>query len=313
MYLCIVLLEMLKMKIHIFLTRVALLIFFVIAVSLNLAAQKQIYIDYIKKYSPLAIYQMERYAIPASVTLAQGLLETNGGTSTLATQAHNHFGIKCGSDWTGKYVLRDDNAPDEKFRCYDSDEDSYEDHSQFLRFRERYSGLFKLDIYDYNSWCYGLKAAGYATDKQYPVKLIQLIEDYKLYQYDKSKKSKGTDMADVPNRKVYYFNSNFYVIAQQGDSYESIAKEMKMKERKLRKYNEVDETAVLAVGDIVYFKPKQYESHKMYRGYLHIVKPGQSMHTLSQLYGVRMSTLYRINALDNNHAVHVGEAIRIRW
>ena len=148
------------------------------------AQQKQEILDYIDNYKQVAIDEMIRAKVPASITLAQGLLETGAGTSSLAKQANNHFGIKCKEEWTGKKMYHDDDLPQECFRVYDNARDSYADHSDFLTSRKWYAGLFQLPITDYKSWAYGLKSAGYATNKQYASLLITYIEDYKLYEYD---------------------------------------------------------------------------------------------------------------------------------
>ena len=138
---------------------------------------------YVSQYHAMAVGEMYRSGIPASITLAQGLLESSCGESPLAVKGNNHFGIKC-SNWKGKTMKHDDDRRNECFRVYDSVEESYRDHSDFLRYRDRYKFLFDLELTDYQGWANGLKKAGYATDPQYPAKLIKLIEDYKLYEYD---------------------------------------------------------------------------------------------------------------------------------
>jgi flagellum-specific peptidoglycan hydrolase FlgJ len=146
-------------------------------------------LTYIKKYAPLAVIKMHEYKIPASITLAQGILESGNGRSTLASKSNNHFGIKCHTGWTGKRVYHDDDKKDDCFRKYRYVENSYNDHSKFLTGRRRYAFLFNYRIKDYKKWARGLKKAGYATDRKYPNKLIKIIEDYKLYEFDKVKKS----------------------------------------------------------------------------------------------------------------------------
>lgn len=287
----------------------ALLLF----VNLKSVAQNQLFIDYVNQYNSMAIDQMHRYGIPASVTLAQALLESRAGTSSLAINARNHFGIKCGSSWTGNYYVMTDDAPNEHFRVYNSVDQSYEDHSKFLRNNQRYGSLFLLSPNDYKGWCYGLKKAGYATNPAYAQNLIQLIEDYQLYKYDGASNKHSYKKGNMLTHEVLYYNKNYYTIAQAGDTYSSIAKEMKMSERKLRKYNEVDKHAELQEGDIVYFEKKQSKADKIYRGMVHIIAEGQSLHTVAQMYGMRVKTLYKINALSPDHQVQVGEAIRIRW
>jgi len=142
--------------------------------------------QYIQKFAPYAVEEMEKYKIPASITLAQGLLETGGGQSRLAQQGNNHFGIKCKEDWTGRTMSHTDDAPNECFRVYDDPRQSYEDHSKFLAYRKYYVNLFKLDEKDYKSWAHGLKKAGYATNPRYAYILIDKIEKYKLYEFDKT-------------------------------------------------------------------------------------------------------------------------------
>src|SRR5574344_572697 len=147
------------------------------------------YLDYINQYSRLAVYQMKTHGVPASITLAQGLLESGAGTSSLTQKSNNHFGIKCGPGWTGRTTYFTDDAPNECFRVYQDAKDSYEDHSLFLQ-KPRYANLFNLDITDYRGWARGLKAAGYATDPSYANRLIAIIEQYQLYKYDSSKYKK---------------------------------------------------------------------------------------------------------------------------
>ena len=166
------------------------LILSLLTITLCLAIQAQPrnkqYESYIKKYRELAVEEMKKYHIPASITLAQGLLESGAGQSDLARRSNNHFGIKC-HDWTGKKIYHDDDRRQECFRAYKSPDESFSDHSDFLRYRDRYKSLFDNDITDYKAWAHGLKKAGYATDPAYPSKLIKLIEDYRLYEYDKMK------------------------------------------------------------------------------------------------------------------------------
>ena len=142
--------------------------------------------QYIQRFAPYAVEEMEKYKIPASITLAQGLLETGGGQSRLAQQGNNHFGIKCKEDWTGKTMKHTDDAPNECFRVYDDPRDSYEDHSKFLAYRSYYTKLFSLDMMDYKSWAHGLKKAGYATNPKYAYILIDKIEKNRLYEFDKT-------------------------------------------------------------------------------------------------------------------------------
>ena len=196
-----------------------------------------VYQQYIEIYKELAIEQMRRYSIPASITLAQGLLESSAGRSTLATMGNNHFGIKC-HDWTGPTMLRDDDAPNECFRVYNNPRASYEDHSKFLQ-RPRYQSLFRLKVTDYKGWAHGLKACGYATSPTYAQKLINIIEAYQLYQYDTQKSvntfvlkhsvtSPKVQLQGQQPHRLYSYNKNYYVIARHGDTFASLSKELRI-------------------------------------------------------------------------------------
>lgn len=265
----------------------------------------------------MALEQMVRYRVPASITLAQALLESNAGTSTLAIKGKNHFGIKCGSTWNGPYMLVDDDAKDEHFRVYNSVGESYKDHSTFLRVNRRYSNLFTYDITDYKSWARGLKAAGYATNPQYANILIQLIEQYDLSKIDKLSENKHwqkvlSEKNGVANRQVLICNNDFYTTAREGDTFASISKEMGVSERKLRSYNEVDNSYRLQKGDIVYFEKKQKKADKVYSGVIHLIEEGESLYSLCQHYGMRLKTLYKINHLNSDYVPKVNDPILLR-
>ena len=207
------------------------------------------YNEYIKQYAPLAVEQMQRHKIPASITLAQGLLESGAGYSELARKSNNHFGIKCGGNWRGRTVRHDDDARNECFRAYRNPKDSYEDHSDFLKRGARYAFLFKLKITDYKGWARGLKKAGYATDPSYANRLITIIEDYELYKYD----SRGMSKHDVRSwekelkkkpwlanpHQVYIANDIAYVVARDGDTFQVLGKEFDISWKKLVKYNDL--------------------------------------------------------------------------
>ena len=211
------------------------------------------YEEYIKKYRDIAVEEMERYHIPASITLAQGLLESGAGQGTLARKSNNHFGIKCGGDWRGKSVKHDDDARDECFRVYKNAADSYRDHSKFLAGRPRYASLFKLDMTDYKGWAHGLKKAGYATNPRYAYQLIDIIERYDLYKYDKKGGLKW--MKENPNpHQPYLANGLVYVIGRSGDTWKSLSKEFDISKRKLRKYNDLYKDYVIQDGDILYLE-----------------------------------------------------------
>lgn len=165
--------------------------------------------QYIENFALYAVEEMEKYKIPASITLAQGLLETGGGQSRLAKEGNNHFGIKCKENWFGKTMKHTDDAPNECFRVYDSPRQSYEDHSKFLVFRPYYKNLFTFDIKDYKAWAYGLKKAGYATNKKYAEILISKIEKYKLYEFDNITASAKDVYATIKKIFPHYDIANF--------------------------------------------------------------------------------------------------------
>ena len=276
------------------------------------------YQQYIDQYKDLAIEQMKKYGIPASITLAQGVFESGAGRSELARKGNNHFGIKC-HGWQGRAVYADDDARNECFRAYDNAYQSYEDHSRFLARGQRYRNLFSLRITDYKGWARGLKAAGYATNPRYADKLIELIELYKLYQYDKVKHydhfmaSAAKDVAvDGKLHPIYKYNGNYYLKARRGDTFKSIGKEVGISYRKLAKYNERDKRDTLDEGDIVYLKKKAKKAPKDYKGRLHYVRAGESMYTISQFYGIRLKYLYKMNGMSPDDAIRVGQGLRLR-
>ena len=274
----------------------------------------QRYQDYFDQYKDVAVEQMLKYHIPASITLAQGVLESGAGRSELATRANNHFGIKC-NGWIGRKSYHDDDERNECFRAYDNVYESYKDHSIFLTTSKRYSSLFQLKLTDYKGWAKGLKACGYATSPTYATKLIEIIQLYKLYQYDTAKGYDKFQTQQVKNgdlRHIYAFNKNYYLIARKGDTFRSIAKEVDVSYRKLAKYNERNKKDKLEEGEIVWLKKKRSKAPKDYKGRSHYVKSGESMYSISQRYGIRLKKLYKINNLPPDYQIRVGEAIRLR-
>ena len=300
---------------------VRILILLLILTGINpelVKAQRKLssYEAYISKYSDLAIEHQKKYKIPASITLSQGLLESGAGQSSLARQSNNHFGIKCHSDWRGGRVYHDDDLRGECFRKYDQVEDSYTDHSKFIAFRPRYSVLFDLDLKDYKGWAKGLQQCGYATDRAYANKLIKVIEDYELYRFDSNK---GTRKQETPQQNknasaelmpIYKTHGLIYVIARANDSFESIAQNLGFKEKELRKYNEVPEEFPLQPGDIVYLEKKKKKADKPY--YDHVVQIGESMHSISQHYGIRLKSLYKLNKKDMEYIPSEGDVLKLR-
>lgn len=277
------------------------------------------YQAYIDQYKDLAIEQMMKYNIPASITLSQGLLESGAGRSWLTKSSNNHFGIKC-HGWTGRRVFHDDDERGECFRAYDNPRQSFEDHSRFLATQSRYARLFNYSRTDYKSWARGLKQCGYATNPQYASKLIQIIELYNLNQYDKAKKfdqfmvKHSTEDGVAPDgyfHVIKAYNKNYYVIARKGDSFQSLSKELCIGKRKLAKYNERSYKEELAAGDVIYLKKKRKKATKEYKNRPHIVQIGESMYLISQKYGIRLSSLYKKNHLSPDYQIKVGDKLRV--
>lgn len=322
------------------------------------------YWAYIDKYKDMAMEQQKKYRIPASITLAQGLLESGAGQSRLAREANNHFGIKTPGGWTGPYIRVDDDLPNEKFRKYKSVRDSYEDHSLFL-LKPRYKRLFTYKMTDYKSWARGLKACGYATSPTYAQSLIRIIEMYSLHQFDKrspghyrrkddidisgagasaqqaitglvvmGRNARGQEgkisrtylkklsrnkirESKIPqffrSHAVYSNNDNFFIVVQEGDNFASISQATGLEIEVLLDYNDLDINYDLTVGDILYLRQKQKRASKEYRNKPHIVEPGQSMYDISQMYGIRLKNLYKLNGLSpKKYEIKVGDMIWLR-
>ena len=278
--------------------------------ALQAQTRNKQYEAYIKQYRDLAVEEMKKYHIPASITLAQGLLESGAGQSTLARKSNNHFGIKCGSDWDGKSVRYDDDARNECFRAYKHPKQSYEDHSKFLVGRPRYASLFKLKITDYKGWAKGLKKAGYATNPRYAEQLIGIIELYDLHKYDTKGGLKW--MKENPNpHQPYIANGLVYIVVRSGDTWKSISKEFDVSRKKLRKYNDLFKGYQLKIGDVLYLEKKNRRAGKEYVS--HTVRAGESMHSISQKYGIRLKRLYKMNKMDaEDPAPKVGFLLRLR-
>ncbi len=278
------------------------------------------YQQYIDQYKDIAIEQMMRYHIPASITLAQGLLESGAGRSELTRNSNNHFGIKCNNNWTGRRTYHDDDAKNDCFRVYDSAYDSYEDHSKFLSSNQRYRPLFQLKPTDYKGWAKGLKACGYATSPVYAEKLVEIIQLYKLYQYDNAKgydhfmaqRTKDQNPNGASLHTIKIFNKNYYIIARRGDTFKSIGQEVGISYRKIAKYNERNRRDQLQEGEVIWLKKKQSKAPKDYKGRLHYVRSGESMYSIAQQYGIRLKKLYKMNKLSPDYQIKVGDGLRLR-
>lgn len=310
--------------------------------------------EYISRYKDIAISEMKRTGIPASVKLAQAIIESNYGQSTLARQANNHFGIKCHSDWKGRTIRHHDDRRNECFRSYRTAEESFYDHSDFLRDGSRYSFLFKLDPTDYKGWARGLKKAGYATNPQYDNMLIRKIEELNLHRYDmgyavassdvrtkvnfppagentagkpdqemvsQPASSVNTASASIPvssttftvtarTQRVLENNGLEYVIVKDGDTYESLAEEYQLLKNELIRFNDLGEGSDLTAGQVIYLQPKRSraEQGKEY----HTMAQGETMHSVSQKYGIRLKTLYDMNRMVEGEEPAPGQRLWLR-
>lgn len=268
-------------------------------------AQKQTPTEYIEKYKDLAIVEMHRSGVPASITLAQGVLESNSGNSRLAKFANNHFGIKCKGSWTGNVIYADDDAPDECFRAYESVLASYQDHSDFLRKNWRYHPLFELKRTDYKGWSKGLRKAGYATNPQYGNILISLIERYELHKYDEAALPQPGLPKFIVGKEV---NGVPVKTAMSGETVTSIADENFVKDRHIRKWNDLPSDAQIIPGEIVYLKPKRRRGSED----THTVTKGEDMRDISQLYGIKLKHLYRKNRMEQGSEPKEGEVLHMQ-
>jgi LysM repeat protein len=281
-------------------------------------SQKITRAEYIETYKDLAVKEMQRTGIPASITLAQGILESGDGNSTLARKGKNHFGIKCHSDWKGKKIYHDDDLKNECFRKYKSVYESYRDHSDFLTTRSRYQFLFDLELTDYKAWAKGLKKAGYATSRTYADALIRIIEENQLYKFDdslfapKKVKERKKEKRVVETKSVdYQLNNNIKcVYAKTGDNLEIIAQRHGKLPFELARYNEIERAAELIEGQIIYLQPKRKNASRSFN--YHEVKAGETMHSISQKYGVKLKHLYLKNQMDEGSEPEVGQKLWLR-
>ncbi len=283
--------------------------------------------EYIIRYSPIAIKHMKEYGIPASITLAQGILESASGNSDLAMNANNHFGIKCHKDWGGDTYHKDDDEKNECFRKYKNPEASFTDHALFLSTRSRYATLFELSLTDYKGWAHGLKAAGYATNPTYAERLINLIEKYELYQYDSGTKKKkrlfnrhqkrphvnpGKDETAQATgqgpREIKINNGVKYIVVQPGDQIQTLSQLLDIRPWMLRKYNDLPKDTAVNAGDIIYLQSKKRKGAVQD----HIVKEGETLHSISQLYGIRLSDLCAKNNLETDDTLIPGTRLKLR-
>jgi len=279
------------------------------------------HVSYRDRYADLAVAEMVRSGVPASITIAQGILESNAGQSELARKANNHFGIKCGKYWTGKGFLLQDDDRDELgnpvkscFRVYDNTESSFLDHSEFLRDPRkynRYGFLFNLAITDYRGWASGLQSAGYATASDYASRLIGLIERYELHKYDLMGLSRSSSEAVVA-RRVGLVNDTKVVLAREGERLSDIAMQMGIAPERLVEYNDglIGFNEPLTAQSRVFIQPKRAS----WRGTTthHVVRDNETIFTISQLYGVQLGQLLERNGLIPGQEPLKGEKVRIQ-
>jgi hypothetical protein len=277
--------------------------------------------NYIESFKDIAVKEMLRSGVPASITLAQGMLESNNGNSRLAKEANNHFGIKCHSDWKGPVIYHDDDRQGECFRKYKSANESYQDHSDFLMSGSRYSFLFELQITDYTGWAKGLKKAGYATSPGYAEMLIKIIEENNLHQYDLSGESQAGRLrtrkiqdakakGEVNGREILIRNRVKYIIVKPEDNFRSIQEELDLLPFEIYKYNDMARDEELKPGQVLYLQPKRNKAE--IGSTWHIVKEGETMLQISQLYAVKPEKLYEKNLLKPGSEIKPGDKISLR-
>jgi hypothetical protein len=300
--------------------------------------------SYIRKYAPIAILESNRSGVPASITLAQGILESESGNSELAQKSNNHFGIKCKDTWQGEKVYHDDDASGECFRKYPSVEDSYKDHSDFLKNNSRYASLFQLEKTDYAGWARGLKKAGYATNPFYAQKLIGLIERYKLQTFDNpptespvkepeqvglktpEKKKEGEPIRDYADMKqpekdetieeetdfakILYINETKAIRASAGTAWLRIAEKFSLPLNRLLEYNDLQhqQTDILEKNQIIFLQRKKKQGASPY----HIVQEQETLHEICQTEGIRLEQLLRMNKLQKNDQPKTGTKLILK-
>jgi len=319
---------------------------FSLSVSKGLIGQDAASIQqYIADYKALAISEMLRTGVPASIKLAQGIHETSAGESELVRKSNNHFGIKCKSSWTGESVTHDDDARGECFRKYEKAEDSYRDHSDFLKNSPRYSALFKLDPKDYEDWAWGLKKAGYATNPKYPQILIKLIEDYNLNDYtlialgekkeepqeliaDNNTQQSQTslserdghaadisDSSDVTREQLpeypigeFRINETRVFFATKGSPYLAIANQYNISLSKIFEFNDMMPCEIVEKDQLVYLQRKRKSGNNEF----HVVQPGETLYDIAQAEAIRLESLLSYNLLRKEQQPAIGERLYLQ-
>ena len=319
--------------------KLLVILFFISSSNYLLAQRKMTANQYVERYKMIALYNRFEYKIPASITLAQGILESGLGGSYLAIEANNHFGIKCHSDWRGKRIYKDDDAKDECFRVYKNADDSYKDHALFLTGKSRYAFLFSYKITDYKKWAKGLKKAGYATNPKYPKRLIDIIEKYRLAKYDKISRAEYDKMlgivpvvivdadtaktdtliitnAIVENNKsnnsnvhaILYHNRIRSIIVHNYESIMDIANKFDISPKRIYKYNDLAYGTSLTAGMRLYLQPKRRKGDVKY----HIVKKGETLWSISQMHGIKLKWLKKRNLISSDSELKKGVKLNLR-
>lgn len=322
------------------------LLLFILLLPISLMAQKMTVEEYIETYKDIAMEEMKKHKIPASITLAQGIIESGAGNSALAREAKNHFGIKCHKEWKGRTYTMDDDEKNECFRRYRKAEDSFRDHSDFLTSRPRYADLFKLDIMDYRAWAKGLKAAGYATNPSYASMLINRIELNKLYLYDQLamgkisakevkkrmelEKENATEDIELElayspadksmyelvdmtadKRFIYENNGVRFLYAKEGETPESLSKELKIRKKLLCQYNLIKrpDEMVFHYGDVVYLGKLRNNNRKVKK---YVTDGRESVRDLALKFAVQPERLIKLNKLEKEKKFKAGQKVRLR-
>lgn len=306
-------------------------VLFFVVLMINVYAQKsEAVIEYVKKYRSIAITEMQRTGVPAAIKLAQGIHESMAGQSELVNRSNNHFGIKCKEGYSGPYVLHDDDAPKERFMKYEKDEDSYVDHSNFLKNRSRYASLFELDPTDYKGWAHGLKKAGYATNPKYPQIIIRLIEDYNLNDYtlmalgkmDMPSEVGYAAAAPVPQQKeeiniasvqypqgAFLNNGTKVIFAKKGTLMTDISAAYNIPVNRLCDINDLPMgTAIVAKDQLFYLQLKR----TLGAIDVHTVQQGESLYDIAQSEGIRLESLLKYNNLTKYSAPTIGTKLSLQ-
>ncbi len=309
------------------------IVFLLIIVLFSLGATTEQTRQYIEKYSGLAVKEMRRTGVPASITLAQGILESDSGLSTLATKGNNHFGIKCHNDWRGRTMRLNDDARQECFRVYRNVEASFQDHSDFLRSNDRYKSLFDLNPTDYKGWARGLRKAGYATDPSYANKLISIIERYGLQLYDQGivvevetplqvETPREVAPAEVKHRyresvkvslsrPVFEQNGVPFIYAQEGETYRYIASANGLFLYELLGFNDLEYEEELEPGTMVYLARKKARGARGTSKYV-VGRDGETLRAISQRFGIRLASLKKMNPALERIALEEGDTVILR-